>query len=202
MKRRVHQWLGVGLAAILVALALSGCTAPAMPAAPAGDSQEGIEVHGAWTLEVVNSDGTVAERREFENAIVDLGKESLARFLGRQDSIGLWRICLVGDAFLDPTASPNSGVVEEPEDPWTFSNGFKNLIVTVSGDTVALSGTAVAQRVGSIWQVSTQLSRSSGELPPGDPSGGFYDFTATNLDSPVGLSTGQQVAVTVVISFS
>src|SRR5437879_3747133 len=37
-------------------------------AAPAGGPQEGIQVHGAWTIDVREPDGTLVEHREFENA--------------------------------------------------------------------------------------------------------------------------------------
>ncbi len=44
------------------------------PAAPAGQSaakgqREGIKVHGHWTIEVRNPDGTVVSQTEFENAL-------------------------------------------------------------------------------------------------------------------------------------
>src|ERR1700689_5452346 len=42
---------------------------PPDPEKPKKGSHEGIIVHGHWTLEVKNPDGTVVERREFENAL-------------------------------------------------------------------------------------------------------------------------------------
>jgi len=46
-------------------------TAPASPAekSPAKGKQEGIKVHGHWTIEVKNPDGSVEKHLEFENGI-------------------------------------------------------------------------------------------------------------------------------------
>ena len=53
----------------------------ARPAAPKGQS-EGIKVHGHWTIEVKNPDGTVATHREFENSLVQpLGANMLENLL-------------------------------------------------------------------------------------------------------------------------
>src|SRR6266540_6947675 len=45
---------------------------------------EGIQVHGDWVIEVRNADGSVAERREFENALHSQGQQFLTNVLGRQ----------------------------------------------------------------------------------------------------------------------
>jgi hypothetical protein len=39
-------------------------------AAPNSANQQGIKVHGHWVLQVKNADGTLGERREFENSLV------------------------------------------------------------------------------------------------------------------------------------
>src|SRR5262249_45924576 len=49
--------------------------------APPGASQGTIKVHGHWTIEVRNPNGTLAERREFENAYA--GGDFLPRVLAR-----------------------------------------------------------------------------------------------------------------------
>ena len=50
------------------AAAAATTTAPAAKSAPKGQF-EGIKVHGHWTIEVRNPDGTVASHREFENSL-------------------------------------------------------------------------------------------------------------------------------------
>ena len=52
------------------------------PAAPAKGTHEGIQVHGHWTIEVSNPDGTVTAHREFENAIQGIGQSYLGGLLG------------------------------------------------------------------------------------------------------------------------
>ena len=39
-------------------------------AAPNSANQQGIKVHGHWVLQVKNADGTLGERREFDNSLV------------------------------------------------------------------------------------------------------------------------------------
>src|SRR2546423_15522419 len=46
-------------------------------ASPGRGQQEGIKVHGHWTIEVRNPDGTLVTHREFENALTSLGAYSL-----------------------------------------------------------------------------------------------------------------------------
>jgi hypothetical protein len=42
-------------------------------AAPNSANQQGIKVHGHWVLQVKNADGTLGERREFDNSLVGFG---------------------------------------------------------------------------------------------------------------------------------
>jgi hypothetical protein len=236
-----HMQIGFGMAAtviLLLALVLTGCSSAPVTSAPANvpavsaplNSQEavaavksddglntGIKVHGSWTIEVTNPDGTVAEHREFENALTNQGAIFLAQVMGRAKSVGAWEI------YIDNTSSGSNAFQYEPE-PNVFSptgasinepfeipqdtSEFNNLTVNVpltgpNANKLVLSGTAIAGRDGSINQVRTSLS----VLPPTNPPtsiilGGSYIFSGTTLASPVTLTTGQQVAVTVVISFS
>ena len=50
-----------------------------------GGPREGIKVHGHWTIVVKNPDGTVAQRREFDNDLAgDSARTGLIRLLLRQ----------------------------------------------------------------------------------------------------------------------
>ena len=69
-----------------------------------------------------------------------------------------------------------------------------NLVVETEDEALQLTGTITAIQDGDIGQVTTTLSVSE-EL--GDPP-----FTNTILDSPVNVLEGQQILVTVEISFS
>src|SRR5947208_12840021 len=80
---------------------------------PAGESKggpkEGIKVHGHWTIEVRNPDGTLVTHREFENALTSDGGFALSAVLGRALTLGLWRIQLeVWGAGTSPWYDPNT----------------------------------------------------------------------------------------------
>jgi hypothetical protein len=62
---------------------------------PAKGQREGVTVHGHWTIEVKNPDGTVVKHVEFENALTVQGRFLLARDLLRRNStVGTWGIGL------------------------------------------------------------------------------------------------------------
>jgi len=183
----------------------------------ADDVGEGIQVHGDWVIEVRNTDGSVAERRAFQNALHSQGQQTLANFLARQYLVGAWGVHLSGSQ--PGTNSPctvNTGVgqclVHENFPPAFQGFGgvekFPALTVTTdpapccSGTTVVLQGNFDASRDGNIASVLTQMCFS---YPPNtDPStcNNAGTFTATSLQTPVDVTAGQQVLVTVRISFS
>lgn len=57
---------------------------------------EGIKVHGHWTIEVRNSDGTVVTHREFENSLMSGGATTLASFLTGSQTFAYWSLDLSG----------------------------------------------------------------------------------------------------------
>jgi hypothetical protein len=107
-------------------------TSTQMVASAPDSPAEGISVHGHWTIEVKNPDGTLAERREFDNALQPGGKESLVKLLARQTSVGGWDIRLYGDptsegAFAnDSGGRTGGGVIVESTYTGTGSHVFKN----------------------------------------------------------------------------
>jgi hypothetical protein len=229
MKKRTLMWSGVLLAALLlVCTILCGCTnstesvspAPNTAACPVaassfsgGAPQEGIKVHGHWTIEVRNPDGTLAERREFENYLYPpAGGQALASFLSRQASVGGWCIEMWASNSNESAFKPNNVcIIAEPAFPYNSQSYFKNLTVSSRHDVsdiedaykLVLSGTATALSDGKINWVSTAATLLSASIPPsGAYSSTLYPFTQQDLVSAVNLSTGQQITVTVVISFS
>jgi hypothetical protein len=203
---------------VLSIIAIPGCGSG--PTSPAPSDQqtistnsgpnESIEVHGHWTIEVRNPDGSLEESYEFENELT--GNERLAEFLAREYSVGAWMVeagyHIIGESpFYDPgDASPNNKygrIVEEAAGvtptPWTF----QNLTVSTNNSIVlTLNGMAIAQRDGFINHVKTYVARLSATVPPAIDSGlGYYPFTQTIIgEMPV--SAGQYIVFTVVISFS
>jgi hypothetical protein len=96
----------------------SQAAAPAAPAAKAPrGTGEGIQIHGQWTIEVHNRDGSVAKHVEFENALdANSGVFLLAGLLSGNLTPGPWQIQVYGDVspcmnasscFLVPPAAIN-----------------------------------------------------------------------------------------------
>ena len=79
-------WRFAAIAA-LVALLASAC-GPGTTAAPEAPG-ESIGVHGSWTIEVLDPDGSLDERVEFDNALTDLGARRLSNIMaGTTDIFG------------------------------------------------------------------------------------------------------------------
>jgi hypothetical protein len=175
-------------------------------------SHEGIKVHGHWTIEVKNPDGTVVTHREFENSLYpSFGASFLAQVLGRQITPGAWYLTL--DGSVPPCSSPVGGtrcsIFETGFSITITSYVFQTLSSTVgAAGSLILSGTAVAGQNGTIDTVgshnfSCALGVSlatclSGTVTPLTP----YTFTSATLSPAVNVSPGQTIAVTVNISFS
>lgn len=215
-----------GLAVTLLVMGCSGSTAvkpavdktvalsPAAGSPQGGVPQEGIKVHGHWTIEVRNADGTVAEVRDFENALTSSGSAALSNFLGRTRSVGGWLITLYGGGPVTTGAFQTGpgiyqGIISEigGQDANSGPGYFATLTVNapstgVNAGKLVLSGTATAQLDGDIRVVSTSVTALPNTQVPAAAYGGLYSFTSTNLAAPITLLAGQQVLVTVVISFS
>jgi hypothetical protein len=231
MKKRTYIWSGVLLVALLlVSTVLTGCSKSAESVAPVPNAalspvvassapgsapQEGIKVHGHWTIEVRNPDGSIAERREFENAVYQPnGSQALTSFLSRQASVGGWGISMWSSTINDDAFVPGSGcIIGEPAWPYNAENYFKNLTISTRHDVsdtedvyrLILSGSATALRDGKIDRVETIVALLRASEPPSESYAtpfGISPVTMKLLVSAVNLSAGQQVLVTVVISFS
>lgn len=88
-----------------VAVPVSAASAkklPAAPSAPKGQT-EAIKVHGHWTIEVKNPNGTVASRQEFENAIAGTGPDLLTGLISGEYTAGGFYVNL------DTSAGAGSG---------------------------------------------------------------------------------------------
>jgi hypothetical protein len=220
--RRTHL-LVIGLAAALIVLTVAALIiAPRIAQGPepaiqelastAGGPGEGVTVHGHWTLEVRNPDGSLVEHREFENALYNpTGPETLVKLLGRQNSIGGWEVHLISPSSIfspfSDGSSGSEGVLVESSSTGTSPNMFKTLTLTVSTGPakLRLNGSATAQRDGRISIVETRVARLPASAPPSSEymTSSGYPFTSTGLTGgDVILTSGQQVTVTVEITFS
>ena len=78
--------------------------------ADSGGKKEGIKVHGHWVLEIKNTDGSLASRHEFENALVTTscldicGNVGMAQLLTGQYFATEWVVAL---AYTDAACQQN-----------------------------------------------------------------------------------------------
>jgi hypothetical protein len=199
-------------AVAMLALALGGQPAvrAASDAPPNGAQSEGIKVHGQWTIDVLNPDGSLASHHDFKNALDSFGARRLAEMLARLQSPGVWNIGLwqVGTA-RKPCPSYFNGACVIGEVGSTDPEAqFKTMTVLVpaSGPNegkLVLSGTATVEADGDIYTVYTDRGYCAGNVAPANCAA-YRDSTFTRKDfaSPIVVLAGQIVQVTVVISFS
>jgi len=208
-----------------IAVAAASSAAAQTGERPSG-AREGIKVHGHWVIEVKNTDGSVATRKEFENELAlpgdepyaGVGNRILAALLSRNASAGLWEIQLHGVnvelCFNSTSPQPFGCIITEPAATNVGSNYFRNLTITpdlVAG-TVTLRGSARVQTGTpgilrlAITHVTTAMRTCSAGTTPAAPctvnqSGG--NFTKTEVPGPQPTVVfDQTIDVTVTLSFS
>jgi hypothetical protein len=200
------------------ALALLATLVPGVQPARAGTAEpspgaprEAIKVHGDWTIEVKNPDGSLVSHHEFANALDSSGGVALAQMLARTKVAGEWGVSLwqVGSGLRPPCPSSSDGACfigevggENPGAP------FKTLTVSVpptgpNAGKLVLSGQATAEADGDIARVSTLVGLCAGTTAPASCTNYRSTvFTAHNFPTPIVVLANQIVQVTVVISFS
>lgn len=176
----------------VLALAVAAC---ATDTETAGGPTEGIAVHGDWTIDIYDPDGTLVERTEFSNALDSFGgPQTLTRLLAGTRVAGNWNIQYLGDC--DPSCSIGQNI-----DP----------VVSILGDGTTvpyyleLTGSTDALDAGTIERVSTSLSTCDEITSPVNCGGaGGARFTSTDLAlaDQVDIAVGQTVQITVEISFT
>lgn len=177
-----------------------------------GGPKEGIKVHGHWTIDVRNPDGTLVSHREFENALAD-GGEPLVYMLMRIMKAGEWQVILKGGVLGDNSPCVFNGTVSpcfiyETSTLQQVVEGpaqFKTLTIGTQGELpqiqAILRGTMTASRAGLIAEVFTNLRTCPVDrVGLCDTSG--YTFTSTTITPAVNVANGQIVQITVALSFS
>lgn len=182
----------------------------AATAAPANQEHDGIKVHGWWTIVVKNPDGSIAEKREFENSLQNSGGTALASVLSGNLASGNWAIEF-GNNNAETTGGPCSGgpcVITVQGSGFVNSFGGSPIVatglqVTADGPTVTLQGSHVANQNGLINVVNTDLGTcSAGTAPASCDEDTNYTFTSKLLSTAISVTSGQSIDVTVLISFS
>jgi hypothetical protein len=211
--KSVHRTLSLAAGFGLLAALSLGVPAAAIAAETraASGPTEGIKVHGRWTIDIKNPDGSLVSHHEFENALDSLGAVRLAELLARQKSPGVWGILLwqVGSGLRPPCPSYFNGACVIGETGSTDPEAqFKTMTISVptSGPNqgkLVLAGSATAEADGDIAAVITQLGYCAGTVAAASCAA-YRDsgFTRKDFQTPLVVNAGQIIQVTVVISFS
>lgn len=176
------------------------------PAIGQSAPQEGIRVHGEWTLTVRNPDGNVAAVHEFRNALsVGTGADRrLVDLLGGAAVPGHWIVTLVSPT--PGVCGGTSGGCHISEVPVSYSNST-NLTKSISAPgpdfgKLVLRGSVRVITNAVISIVTTSLSTCAATSPAPCTSLSYPEFTRKLLDPSVPVSADQLVEVKVVLSFS
>lgn len=200
------------LLAVCVVAAMAIAAHAQTPPAPAGPT-EGIKVHGHWTIDIKNADGTLASHHEFENAFVN--PEMLANILMGGNTPGGWRIRLASNnnAADMPCGPSKPCLIRQPHAvPANYEGESTNLAVSLVLP-AAPTPSAVLHFDGSITAgqgspriaaVTSQLSICSGFTAPSQCLNPSYvvDITEHLLAAPITVAPGQIIQVTVDITIS
>lgn len=165
-------------------------------------SSDGITVHGHWTIDVRNADGSLAAHYEFENELANhLGASTfLNGVLARTKRVGRWQVSLS-----DTNGQPLIWAVE-PGTPGASADQ-QNLALSTpttgpNAGKLVLTGQGTALRTASVGSVQSQTD----DCPaPGDPAAcnsNAFAFSQRTLASSVPVAAGQIVQVSVVFTFS
>jgi len=194
-----------GFLAVLLASLAPGTAAAQEPAAPpsADGMNEGVAVHGHWTITVVR-EGEVVDRWEFENALTFGGRAHLAHLLAGTLSTGPWTVLVQADG-AGSLCADNEFILGDDTD-CTISEASAELAASASAnDTVILQGTETVQRDGNLQDVQTfQWWCADSTAPNGcTPQGqNRAQFTQADLDPLIPVQDGDQIEVTVELSFN
>lgn len=188
---------------------------------------EGIKVHGHWTLDVKDKDGAIVQHRDFQNSLVAAGATTLINLLtglasAEQMEVG---VGTTNNSHAYGLIVSTSSIAAGATCTNYYSACFSNLARTYGvtngyASSIILSGTVPAQSSAyTVTNVSSAVNScgvSSGTAPtPVSPSAcngnvastnsgnQFYisDFTAASI-SNLAVSAGQVLTVSFTLSFS
>jgi hypothetical protein len=198
---------------VIMALAVIGYLAGASSGAP--PVGEAIEVHGDWTIEVVEADGTIVAVHEFTNDLVPEGARRLARVLSgesrafgihahevTEENLGLYcsdgAQALFGFCWASTTRTcPPEGY--EEVDGNCVRVGNPNHVIAPDGTLTVTREVAARDDPWFIHGVSSAYF-STVAFDPDELW--YHELTRAVLDQPVPVDAGQRARLTVVISFS
>lgn len=163
-------------------------------------AQEGIKVHGNWTITVRNRDGSIASRNRFTNSLATSGQILLVDILSRGTTVGLWEI-KINSPICSAGGTPTACQIDEVFVVASGPQIFKTLTVTRDLTSVTLSGTATAAVDGAIQQVLTIVGHCTPATSPCLHEANV-GFSFRDLPSAIPVKSGQIVQVSVTFTFS
>lgn len=183
-------WVAVAAAAFVFVLGSQSGVRAGSEDTPAPGMREGIKVHGDWTIELRNPDGSLASHHEFKNALTTVGASNLTTLLAGAGTACKWAIVteFPGSSGSAQTCHQDSGCL-------SVTAGATD--VTLRGRLVPLPNSWVISGVRT--SISFRDSAGSCPEPSAHPS---QAFTRRTLDAPVSVQPEQSVDVKVVFSFS
>jgi hypothetical protein len=173
-----------------------------------GGPQEGIKVHGHWSIVIKNPDGSVASRHEFENALAAPGGSALlTQIMARAGTPGFYVVSLINSQV---GASPCGSTACTVSEPGTVTATSTNLTVTATANPFAavLQGSFQASSAGDINEVRSFFTLCQPSVSPtACPGSGTVlfapaPFTDRTLPTPITVQINQMVQVTVTFTFS
>jgi hypothetical protein len=141
---------------------------PDFEAAAPNGQHEGITVHGYWTIEVRNPDGSVVKHVEFENSLLaTTGAPLLTALMLGQNSPGAWAIGLI------PISVGGGGLLCNK--PITITNGF------VPGATTGVETCVIAGSGDQYFQTCSSANGCFSTAPNGlaAPTAAFQNGVST-----------------------
>jgi hypothetical protein len=199
------RWIAL-LGALSLVLAACGGTIGAASVQESGAVSDGIGVHGAWTVDIINPDGTLAEHTAFHNELTTNGAAVLASLLDGSKRMTFWEISLGYPGGTSPCGSSQCTLfLGDGSQPETSDASYDLQVSTVvlNGSTVLrLSGTKTAATDSAINLVTTTIALCNGDDLSADcPHDPAPPFTERWLDTPIQVAANQTIQVQVEISF-
>ncbi len=191
------------------------------PSTPRKPGSEGITIHGHWIMNVVNRDGSIAEHRDFENALVpQQGGSVIAGLLLGTFSPQTFDVVLAGTGktallYLSGQTCPQvfanfhgdcSPTLTEALGPGGYSVVLQSTYTPAAAVTITTVstnlGTCPTTAPPNVVSAATCQATTSGPIPgAGGAYVGIFNFTAATIPD-LTVASGQSLAVTVTISFN
>jgi hypothetical protein len=199
-----RNMLKLGWAIVIAILLVLTCQAQEKSSS---GPQEGIHVHGHWTLTVRNADGSFVSRHEFENSLTNDGKRIIITQLVLPGAFPLdleagkpsWALDVGGALCTQKDGSLAHCII-----PLNLDLDDKALHLPNDPGSLVMSGTVKIGAAGPITSVATTLLPSARRHV--NMNFTFRDLTQPDPASgqtlpPINVQAGQNVDVTVVIHF-